>query len=318
MLARRLSVNREGVQEVERAASERTDRGWAEREPAERPPVPEAPGAPLPHILIRPSRGWVRLNLGDLWRYRELLYFLVWRDVKVRYKQTAVGALWAILQPLLLAILFTLIFSRVGKLKPPGVPYAAFAYAGLLPWLLFVTSLTESSKSLVTNKDLITKVYFPRLAVPIATIIAALVDFAIASTVLVGIMAYFQIVPGLAILTLPLFLALAVLTALAIGIWLSALNVQYRDVQYTIPFLTLLWMFATPVAYSVNVFPEQIRPLIGLNPMAGVVEGFRWALFHKTAAPGSVIFISAGVMLVLLVTGLAYFRRMERSFADVI
>src|SRR5215210_341252 len=261
MLARRSTVD-EGSQHVQEAASERTDRAWTAGSTS------AVASVDLPHVVIRPSRGWVRFNLGDLWRYRELLYFLVWRDVKVRYKQTAVGAVWTILQPLLLAILFTLIFSRVGKLKPPGVPYAAFAYAGLLPWLLFVTALTQSSKSLVADKDLITKVYFPRLAVPISTIIAALVDFAIASTVLVGIMAYYRIVPGVEILTLPLFLALAVLTALAIGIWLSALNVQYRDVEYTIPFLTLLWMFGTPVAYSVTVFPESVRPLLGLNPMA--------------------------------------------------
>jgi lipopolysaccharide transport system permease protein len=290
-----------------------------EREPAPLRSAGEARAVERPHVTIRPSRGWVSLDLGELWRFRELLYFLVWRDVKVRYKQTAVGALWAILQPLLLAILFTLIFSRIGRLKPPGgVPYAAFAYAGLLPWLLFVTALTESSRSLVSNKELVTKVYFPRLAVPIATIIAALVDFFIASTVMVGIMAYYQLVPGIAILTLPLFLGLAVLTALAVGIWLAALNVQYRDVEYTIPFLTLLWMFATPVAYPVSVFPESVRPLLGLNPVAGVVEGFRWALFNKTPAPGALIFVSAGVMLVLLVTGLAYFRRMERNFADVI
>jgi homopolymeric O-antigen transport system permease protein len=272
----------------------------------------------LPHVVVRPSRGWVPLNLGELWRYRELLYFLVWRDVKVRYKQTAVGALWAILQPLLLALLFTLIFSRIGKLKPPGVPYAVFAYAALLPWVLFATALSESSKSLVTNKDLITKVYFPRLAVPLATILAALVDFAIGSTVLIGMMLFYGIVPGWPLLALPLFLALAVLTATAVGVWLSALNVQYRDVEYVIPFLTLLWLFATPVAYSISAFPEQLRSIVGLNPLAGVVEGFRWSLFNKTAAPGSTILISVGVLVVLLVTGLYYFRRTERTFADVI
>lgn len=284
------------------------------------PPAPkETRTAALPHVVVRPSRGWVPLNLGELWRYRELLYFLVWRDVKVRYKQTAVGALWAILQPLLLALLFTLIFSRIGKLKPPGgVPYAVFAYAALLPWVLFATALSESSKSLVQNKDLITKVYFPRLAVPLATILAALVDFAIGSTVLIGMMIAYGIVPGLPLLALPLFLGLAVLTALAIGIWLSALNVQYRDVEYVIPFLTLLWLFATPVAYSISAFPEQLRPIVGVNPLAGVVEGFRWSLFNKTAAPGSTILISVGVLVVLLVTGLYYFRRTERTFADVI
>ncbi len=303
---------------MERAISEERQRTVPPRDASGLPPgSPERP--PLPHVVIGPSRGWVRLNLSDLWQYRELLYFLVWRDVKVRYKQTAVGAVWAILQPLLLALLFTLVFSRVGKLEPPGgVPYIAFAYAGLLPWLLFVTALTDSSQSLVKDKDLITKVYFPRLAVPLATILAALVDFFVASTVMVAIMAYYQLVPGIAILTLPLFIGLAVLTALAVGIWLSALNVEYRDVEYTIPFLTLLWMFATPVAYSLSVFPESVRPWIGLNPMAGVVEGFRWALFEDTPAPGAVVFLSAAVMVVLLVTGLAYFRRVERTFADVV
>lgn len=327
MLASAQGPARQGSDKLERATTEeqpvRTVPPSEEWDRKDLRAVSEGGSQPdahqLPHVVLRPSHGWVRLNLGDLWRYRELLYFFVWRDVKVRYKQTAVGALWAIVQPLLLALLFTLVFSRVGKLKPPGgIPYAAFAYAGLLPWLLFVTALTESSKSLVTNKDLVTKVYFPRLAIPIATIIAALVDFFIASTVIVGLMAYYQLVPGLAILMLPVFLGLAVLTALAIGIWLSALNVQYRDVEYAIPFLTLLWMFATPVAYSLNVFPESVRPFIGLNPMAGVVEGFRWALFQKTPAPGSVVFVSAAAMVVLLVTGLAYFRRMEKTFADVV
>jgi len=268
---------------------------------------------------VRPSHGWARLNLGELWRYRELLYFLVWRDVKVRYKQTTVGALWAIIQPLLLALLFTLIFSRIGKLKPPGgVPYVLFAYAALLPWVLFATALSESSKSLVQNKDLITKVYFPRLAVPLATILAALVDFAIGSTVLIGMMIVYGIVPGWPILALPLFIGLAVLTALAIGVWLSALNVQYRDVEYVIPFLTLLWLFATPVAYSLSAFPKSLHTIVGINPLAGVVEGFRWSLFNKTAAPGSTILISVGVLVVLLITGLYYFRRTERTFADVI
>jgi lipopolysaccharide transport system permease protein len=258
------------------------------------------------------------VNAGELWRYRELLLFLVWRDVKVRYKQTAVGALWAVLQPVLLMILFSIIFEHLGRVKTAGVPYPLFAYAGLMPWLLFATSLTDTGQSLVTNKELITKVYFPRLIVPAATIFAALVDFFIASSVLIALMVYYGIVPGPAALTLPLFLLLALLTALAVGIWLAALNVRYRDIRYTTPFLTQLWLLATPIAYSISLVPSNLRFLYGLNPMAGVVEGFRWALFHKTAAPGAVVFVSAGVMLVLLVTGLAYFRRGEREFADIV
>jgi lipopolysaccharide transport system permease protein len=215
-------------------------------------------------------------------------------------------------------ILFSIVFGHLAKIDTGGVPYPLFAYAGLLPWLLFVSSMTQSSTSLVVNKDLITKVYFPRLTIPLATVIAALVDFLIASSVLVGLMAYYEIVPALATLTLPLFVLLAVLTALAVGVWLSALNVQYRDVQYTINFLVMLWLFATPIAYSIVIVPEGLRWIYGLNPMSGVVEGFRWALFQKTEAPSSLIFISAAMMVILLVTGIAYFRRTERGFADVI
>jgi lipopolysaccharide transport system permease protein len=272
----------------------------------------------LPHVVIRPPKGWSGFGLRELWRYRELVYFLVWRDVKVRYKQTAVGALWAILQPTLLMILFSIVFGHLAKIDTGGVPYPAFAYAGLLPWLLFVSSLTQSSTSLVANKELITKVYFPRLAIPLASVLASLVDFLIGSTVLIGLLVYYGIVPALATLTVPLFVLLAVLTAMAVGTWLSALNVQYRDVQYTVNFLTMLWLFATPIAYSIQLAPHGLRWIYGLNPMSGVVEGFRWALFQKTAAPSSLIFISAGIMLILLVTGVAYFRKVERGFADVI
>jgi lipopolysaccharide transport system permease protein len=306
-------MNREGVKEVEKAAPQRV-RGAL----VARAPEPAAHQRHLPHIVIRPSKGWVRLDLGDLWRYRELLYFLVWRDVKVRYKQTAIGALWAILQPVLLMILFSVIFARAGKIKVTnGVPYPLFAYAGLAPWLLFSTSLTTSSTSLVNNKELITRVYFPRLSVPIAAVFAAVVDFLIASSVLVALMAYYGRVPGLAALTLPLFMLLAVLAALAVGIWLSALNAEYRDIQHTTTFLALIWLLVTPVAYSVDSLPHSLRTVAGLNPMAGVVEGFRWALFGGPA-PGGLIFVSVGIMAVLLLTGIAYFRRMERGFADII
>jgi lipopolysaccharide transport system permease protein len=305
-------VSREGVQDVDT----RTE-GWGAL--GDVVPPPQADGRPpsLPHVLVRPSKGWVRLNLGDVWRYRELLYFLVWRDVKVRYKQTAIGGLWAILQPLLLMILFSIIFEHAGKIDTGGVPYPLFAYAGLAPWLLFATSLGTSSASLVTNSELITRVYFPRLLLPLAAVLAALIDFLIASTVLVALMAYYGVAPGWRTLTLPLFLLLALLTALAVGTWFSALNAQYRDIQHTIAFLTLLWLLATPVAYSLTFVSSAIRPIVGLNPMAGVVEGFRWALLGGTA-PSALVFVSAAMMVVLLATGLAYFRRMERGFADVI
>jgi lipopolysaccharide transport system permease protein len=306
-------MNGEGVQEVDGRVAEQA-----------LPPQPVAVehqvahDRELPHTLVRPSSGWVGLNLRELWQYRELLYFLVWRDVKVRYKQTAIGALWAILQPVLLMIVFTLIVARVGTIETNGVPYPLFVYAGLAPWLLFATSLTTSSASLVTNRELITRVYFPRLAVPIASVFAAVVDFLIASTVLVALMVYYRQAPSITALTLPLFLALAILTALAVGIWLSALNAEYRDIQHTTAFIALLWLLVTPVAYSVSSYvPESLRWVVGLNPMAGVVEGFRWALFGGPS-PGPLVFVSAAIMVVLLVTGLAYFRRMERGFADVI
>jgi len=269
-------------------------------------------------IIIRPSHGWVSLNLQDLWEYWELLYFLVWRDVKVRYKQTVLGAAWAILQPFLTMVVFSVFFGRLAKVPSDGIPYPVFAYAALLPWQLFAHALTESGNSLVANQQLITKVYFPRLVIPISAVLAGLVDFAVAFVVLLGMMFYYGIVPTAATLTLPLFLLLAIVTALAVGLWLSALNVQYRDVRYTIPFLTQFWLFATPIAYSSSLVPEQWRALYGLNPMAGVVEGFRWALFGKTGGVGPMIIVSALMVGVLLLGGLVYFRRMEKTFADVV
>jgi lipopolysaccharide transport system permease protein len=260
----------------------------------------------------------VRLRLGDLWRYRELVYFLVWRDGKGRYKQTAIGGVWALLQPTLLALLFAVVFGRLAHLPSDGVPYLAFAYAGLLPWMLFATALIESSTSLVTNKDLITKVYFPRLTVPIASVLAATVDFLIGGIGIVILLLAYGITPTIALLTLPLFVLLAIFSAFAVGIWLAALNVEYRDVQYTIPFLTQAWLFATPIAYSVTLIPERYRWVYGLNPMAAVVTGFRWALFGKSPAPSPVLGVGLGALVVLLVTGVAYFRRVERSFADIV
>jgi lipopolysaccharide transport system permease protein len=257
------------------------------------------------------------LRLRELWEYRELLYFLVWRDVKVRYKQTALGAAWAIIQPLFTMVVFSVFFGRLAGLPSDGLPYPVFSYTALVPWTYFATALTMSSNSLVDHARLITKVYFPRLLVPTASVLAGLLDLAIASTVLVGMILYYGIVPGPAVLLLPAFVILAAATALGVGLWLSALNVQYRDVRYTIPFLVQFWLFLTPVAYSSTLVPERWRALYGLNPMTGVVEGFRWALLGKAEPPGALLFVSVGSVVLLLAGGLFYFRRMERRFADV-
>lgn len=272
----------------------------------------------LPALLIKPTRGWAALNLRDLWHYRELLYFLTWRDVKVRYKQTAIGVVWAVLQPLLTMLVFAVIFGRLAKVPSDGVPYPVFSYTALLPWTFFATAITTAGTSLVTNINLVSKVYFPRLIVPTAGVLVGIVDFVVAFSLLLVMMLVYGIVPGIAVLTLPLFLLLAFMTALGISLWLSALNVKYRDIRYTIPFLTQFWLFATPVAYPSSIIPEQWRLLYGLNPMAGVVEGFRWALLGTEQAPGGMILVSAAVVIVLFVGGLFYFRRMEREFADVI
>ena len=268
-------------------------------------------------IIIRPSRGWVLLRLGDLWEYRELLYFLVWRDIKVRYKQTILGAAWAVVQPFFTMVVFSIVFGRLAKIPSDGLPYPVFAYCGLLPWQLFAYALTHCGDSLVGSQNLITKVYFPRLVIPLAAVLAGLLDFAIAFLVLLAMMAYFGIAPTTAVAALPLFIVLILGTALWAGLWLSALNVQYRDVRYTIPFLVQFWLFATPVAYPASPVPEPWRPLLGLNPMAGVVEGFRWAMLGSRP-PGPLLGVSVAVVLVLLVSGLYYFRRMEKTFADVV
>jgi len=267
-------------------------------------------------IVIRPSRGWVSLDLRDLWRYRELLYFLTWRDIKVRYKQTIFGAAWAILQPFFTMIVFSVFFGRLVRVPSDGIPYPIFAYSGLLPWQLFSQAVTRSGNSLVSNRHLITKIYFPRLAIPISAVLPGLVDFGIAFVVLLVMMVYYHIAPTVALLTLPFFLLLAVAAALGVGLWLSALNLKYRDVGYTIPFLTQFWLFATPVLYPSSLIPEKWQALYGLNPMAGVVEGFRWALLGK-APPGPFLAISVGAVMLLLIGGLYYFRRMEKTFADV-
>jgi lipopolysaccharide transport system permease protein len=274
--------------------------------------------ADLPELLITPANRWIPLHLSELWEYRELLYFLVWRDIKVRYKQTALGAAWAVMQPLFMMLVFSLFFGRFAKVPSDGIPYPVFAFCALLPWQLFANALTESSNSLVGNQNLITKVYFPRLVIPIAAVLSGLVDFLIAFVILVGMMLYYGIVPGWSIVVLPGFILLAVLTALAVGLWLSALNVQYRDVRYTMNFLVQFWLFATPVAYPSSLVPETWRALYGINPMAGVVEGFRWALLGKTSPPGAMLWVSVAVVTMLLVGGLYYFRRMEQQFADIV
>ncbi len=269
-------------------------------------------------LIIEPTRGWLKINFREIWAYRELLYFLVWRDIKVRYKQTALGAAWAVLQPVLTMIVFSVFFGRLAKVPSDGIPYPIFAYAALLPWQLFAFALSESANSLVGSQNLIQKVYFPRLVIPFAGVLAGLVDFAIAFVVLLGMMAYYGIHPTAAILAVPVLIVFAVVAALSVGLWLSALNVKFRDVRYTIPFLTQFWMFATPVAYPSSLVPIKWRALLGLNPMAGVVEGFRWALLGKSTSPGPLLWVSVGVVILLLIGGLGYFRRMEKTFADIV
>ena len=270
-------------------------------------------------LMIQPTRGWVDVRLADLWEYRELLYFLVWRDIKVRYKQTVLGVAWAVIQPVFAMIVFSVFFGHFARMPSDGLPYPVFAYCGLLPWQLFSHALTESSNSLVVSQNLITKVYFPRLVIPLATVLAGLVDFAISFVVLLALMAAFGTFPTIAILVLPLFVALVVACALAVGLWLSALNVQYRDIRFTIPFLAQLWFFATPVVYPSSLLPQHWRlVLTAVNPMAGVVEAFRWALLGTSNGPGWMVAVSTLIVAGGLLGGLYYFRRMERRFADFI
>lgn len=273
----------------------------------------------IPKIVISPSHGWISLNLRELWGYRELLYFLVWRDIKVRYKQTAIGVLWAVLQPILTMVVFSVIFGQLAKLPSEGIPYPIFVFTALLPWQLFAYALAQSGNSLIANQQLITKIYFPRLVIPISATLSGLPDFLISFLVLLVMMVYYGISPGVAILAFPLFLLLAILSAFSVGLWLSALNVRYRDVRHAIPFLVQLWFFITPVAYSGQLLPVQWRFLYGLNPMVGVIDGFRWVLLGKEMSSLLLFSLSSVlVVIVLLVSGLYYFRRMEKTFADVI
>jgi lipopolysaccharide transport system permease protein len=269
-------------------------------------------------VRIRPSSGWRALDLGELWDYRDLIFFLAWRDVKVRYKQTTLGVAWAILQPVVAMAIFTVFLGGLVHVPSDGLPYALFAFVGLLPWTYFANAATGASSSLVANTNLVSKVYFPRLAIPIAAVLAGLVDLAIGLAMLVILLTVFGIHPGMSVLLLPAFVGLMVLTALAVGVWLSALDVQYRDVRYAIPFLIQVWLFATPVVYPASVVPDQYRAIYGLNPLAGVVEGFRWALLGHTEFPLALTLVSSVVIAGVLVSGLLYFRRMERTFADVI
>ncbi len=279
---------------------------------------PGPPMTQMPVTVLRASHGWVPVNLSKIWAYRELLYFLVWRDVKVRYKQTVLGASWAIIQPVFTMVVFSIVFGRLAGIPSDGVPYPVFAYAALVPWTYFANAVTQASNSLVQNERMITKVYFPRVILPMSSMGVGLVDAAIAFSVLLAMLLFYGIMPSIAILALPVFILLASATALAVSLWLSALNVTFRDVRYTTTFLIQFWLFATPVAYPSSLVPDRWRALYGLNPMAGVVEGFRWSLLGDVQAPGPLLVVSMLTVLVVLAGGLFFFSRMERTFADVV
>lgn len=274
--------------------------------------------ADLPHLRIEPSRGLVSLKLAELWSFRELLFFLVWRDIKVRYKQTALGVSWAVIQPLLTMVVFSVFFGKLGKMPSDGIPYPIFSFAALVPWTLFSNGLTQATASVVSSSNLIKKVYFPRLIIPTATVLAGVIDFFIAFGVLLIMMLVYGIRPTINSVWLPAFLVLTVVSSLAISIWLSALNVKYRDIKYVVPFLSQIWLFLTPIAYSASLLNEPWRTIYSLNPMVGVVEGFRWALLGAETPPGFSTLVSAIASVVILWTGALYFRRMEKGFADVI
>lgn len=272
----------------------------------------------MERVRIRPIRGWAGLGLSELWRFHELVYFLIWRDVRVRYKQTLLGASWAILQPFLTMVIFSIFFGGLAKMPSDGYPYPIFSYVGLLPWGFFESGVTKAAGSLVAGRNLITKVYFPRLAIPLASVASGLLDFGLAFVVLIGMMAYYRVALSSALWALPLFLLLALSTAVGASLWLSALNVSYRDVGYLLPFLMRAWFFLTPVTYPASLIPESYRSLYALNPMTGVVEGMRWAMLSGHDFPGEIILPSVAVAVLLLISGLIYFRATERTFADVV
>ncbi len=278
------------------------------------PPVQEST---VPTLIIRPPRKWVPVDLHELWAYRELVASFTLRDIKLRYKQTGLGIAWAVLQPLLTMAIFTIYFGGLAHIPSDGVPYPLFVLAALLPWTLFAEGLTRSTTTMVTNANIMTKVYFPRLVMPLSSIISPLVDFAVSFIILLVMMVYYGYAPTLNIVFLPLFLLLALATSFGVGLWLSALNVKYRDFQYTVPFLIQIWMFASPVVYASSLVPESLRVWYGLNPMAGVIEGFRWALLG-TGTPSAMVLVSVGMVVVLLVSGMFYFRRMEQYYADIV
>jgi lipopolysaccharide transport system permease protein len=301
------------------------DRQMTSKKRSERQPIiaaltlPGGTDGSVPYVRIEPSQGWVSLKLRELWEYRELLYFLVWRDVKVRYKQTVLGVAWAIIRPFFTMVVFSVFFGKLAKVPSDGIPYPIFSYAALVPWTFFANGLSQASNSLVGSANLIRKVYFPRLAMPIATVLGGVVDFVLAFIMLLAIMLYYGMAPTVNVIWLPFFLLLALVTALGVALWLSAMNVQFRDVRYTVPFITQFWMFVTPIAYSSSLIENPLfRALYGINPMTGVVEGFRWALLATDTAPGPTIIISCLAALVLLVSGAFYFRRTEKTFADVV
>lgn len=283
-----------------------------------RSPNTAASSTELRVVHIQPSKGWVSLKLDTLWEYRELLYFLIWRDIKVRYKQTIMGASWAILQPLFTMVIFSVFFGGLAKVPSDEIPYPLFSFAALVPWTFFANGVQMASNSLVNNSNMITKIYFPRMTLPIASVLAGVVDFVLAFLVLLGMMFYYGYLPTVNIVWLPLFLLLALISSIGVSLWLSAMNVQFRDVRYIVPFLVQAWMFITPIAYPSSLLSEPWRTLYGINPMAGVVEGFRWALLGTDTAPGPMIFVSSIVAIVILVSGAYYFRRKEIAFGDII
>jgi lipopolysaccharide transport system permease protein len=287
-------------------------------DPTEIPPPDPRQPENLAILQIERSRGWVSLGWRELWNYRELIYFFIWRDIKVRYKQTVLGGLWAILQPFFTMVIFSVFFGRLAKVPSDSVPYPIFAFTALVPWQFFANGLTQSSTSLVSSSNLVAKIYFPRLALPISKVLSGVVDFLLAFAMLIGLLLYYGIKPTYHVLWLPFFFFMALTTSLGVSVWFSALHVQFRDVQHAIPFVVQAWLFATPVAYPSSLLSEPWRTIYGINPMVGVVEGFRWALLGTATAPGPIVFVSFLVSFALLVSGTLYFRHLEKTFADIV